>query len=210
MSRSLVRAVALMSFALPLAAQQLQRTIVVAGGCFWGVQNVFEHMKGVVAATSGYAGGSARTASYETVSDGNSGHAESVKVVFDPSIVSLETLLKVFFSVAHDPTQLNRQGPDVGTQYGSVIFFADGDQKRVAEATIAQLRQSKVYSRPVLTQVVPLKGFYPAEAYHQDYAIVHPTEPYIVYNDLPKVDDLRTRFPELYREYPQRSRASHP
>ena len=210
MSRSLVRAVALMSFALPLAAQQLQRTIVVAGGCFWGVQNVFEHMKGVVAATSGYAGGSARTASYETVSDGNSGHAESVKVVFDPSIVSLETLLKVFFSVAHDPTQLNRQGPDVGTQYRSVIFFADGDQKRVAEATIAQLRQSKVYSRPVLTQVVPLKGFYPAEAYHQDYAIVHPTEPYIVYNDLPKVDDLRTRFPELYREYPQRSRASHP
>jgi peptide-methionine (S)-S-oxide reductase len=202
MIRSLVRGVALISFTLPLAAQQHRQTVVVAGGCFWGIQNVFEHVKGVVTATSGYAGGNAKTANYETVSDGNSGHAESVKVVFDPTVVPLETLLKVFFSVAHDPTQLNRQGPDVGTQYRSVIFYANDEQKRVAEATIGQLTQSKVYSRPIVTQVVPLEAFYPAEAYHQDYAIVHPTEPYIVYNDLPKVDHLRAKLPELYREYP--------
>ena len=198
MSRSLVRAVALMSFALPLAAQQLQRTIVVAGGCFWGVQNVFEHMKGVVAATSGYAGGSARTASYETVSDGNSGHAESVKVVFDPSIVSLETLLKVFFSVAHDPTQLNRQGPDEGTQYRSSIFYGNDEQKRIAGAYIAQLDQAKVFSSPIVTKVVPLQAFYPAEAYHQNYAALHPNQPYIRFNDAPKVEHLRQEFPNLY------------
>jgi peptide-methionine (S)-S-oxide reductase len=202
MIRSLVRNVALIAFALPLAAQQQRQTVVVAGGCFWGIQNVFEHMKGVVTATSGYAGGNAKNAKYETVSDGNTGHAESVKIVFDPNLVSFETLLKVFFSVAHDPTQLNRQGPDVGTQYRSVIFFANDEQKRAAEAAIAQLTQSKAYARPIVTQVVPLEAFYPAEAYHQDYAIVHPTEPYIVYNDLPKVDHLRAKFPELYREYP--------
>ena len=205
MIRTPVRVVALISLislALPLVAQQQNQTIVVAGGCFWGIQNVFEHMKGVVTAISGYAGGNARTATYETVSDGNSGHAESVKVVFDPNVVSFETLLKVFFSVAHDPTQLNRQGHDVGTQYRSVIFYASDEQKRTAEAAIAQLTQSRAYSRPVVTQVVPLQAFYPAEAYHQDYAIIHPTEPYIVYNDLPKVDHLRTKFPELYREYP--------
>jgi peptide-methionine (S)-S-oxide reductase len=202
MIRLLTRGVALITFTLPLAAQQQRQTVVVAGGCFWGIQNVFAHMKGVVIATSGYAGGSAKTADYETVSGGNTGHAESVKIVFDPSVVSFATLLKVFFSVAHDPTQLNRQGPDVGTQYRSVIFVANDEQKRTAEMAIAQLTQSKVYPRPIVTQVVPLDGFYPAEAYHQDYAIVHPMEPYIVYNDLPKVDHLRAKFPELYREYP--------
>jgi peptide-methionine (S)-S-oxide reductase len=202
MFRSTVRAALATAMALPILAQQSKQTVVVAGGCFWGIQNVFEHVKGVVNATSGYAGGNAKTANYETVSGGNSGHAESLKVVFDPSVVSLETLLKVFFSVAHDPTQLNRQGPDVGTQYRSVIFYANDEQKRVVEATISQLTQSKVYSRPIVTQVVPLQGFYAAETYHQDYAIVHPTEPYIVYNDLPKVDHLRAKFPELYREYP--------
>lgn len=205
MTRSLTRGIALIAFALPLAAQQQRQTLVVAGGCFWGIQNVFEHMKGVVTATSGYAGGNAKTANHETVSDGNSGHAESVKIVFDPNVVSFETVLKVFFSVAHDPTQLNRQGPDVGTQYRSVIFYFNGEQKRVAEAAIAQLTRSKVYSRPIVTQVVPLETFYPAEAYHQDYAIVHPTEPYIVYNDLPKVDHLRAKFPELYRDYPAKN-----
>lgn len=202
MIRLLTRGVALITFTLPLAAQQQRQTVVVAGGCFWGIQNVFAHMKGVVIATSGYAGGSAKTADYETVSGGNTGHAESVKIVFDPNVVSFATLLKVFFSVAHDPTQLNRQGPDVGTQYRSVIFVANDEQKRTAEMAIAQLTQSKVYPRPIVTQVVPLDGFYPAEAYHQDYAIVHQTEPYIVYNDLPKVDHLRAKFPELYREYP--------
>jgi peptide-methionine (S)-S-oxide reductase len=202
MFRSTVRAALATAMALPMLAQQPNQTVVVAGGCFWGIQNVFEHVKGVVNATSGYAGGNAKTANYETVSDGNSGHAESVKIVFNPSVVSLETLLKVFFSVAHDPAQLNRQGPDVGTQYRSVIFYANAEQQRVAEAAIAQITQSKVSSRPIVTQVVPLEAFYPAEAYHQDYAIVHPTEPYIVSNDLPKVDHLRAKFPELYREYP--------
>lgn len=202
MHRSLMRAAMLSALALPLLAQQKRETAVVAGGCFWGVQNVYAHLKGVISATSGYAGGNAKTADYETVSEGRSGHAESVRIVYDPDVVSFETLLKVFFSVAHDPTQLNRQGPDVGTQYRSAVFYGSEDQKRVTEATIAQLAQGRVYRKPIVTQVVPLQAFFAAEAYHQDYAILHPNEPYIYFNDLPKVEHLRAKFPELYRDYP--------
>ena len=181
------------------AAPGLQ-TIVVAGGCFWGIEAVFEHIKGVTDAVSGYAGGTKEQADYETVSTGTTGHAESVKVTFDPTKVSLEKLLQVFFSVAHDPTQLNRQGPDVGPQYRSAIFFADEEQARVARAYIDQLTKAKVYSRPIVTQVVKLQGFYPAEEYHQNFAERNPTYPYIVYNDAPKVVNLKKQFPELYRQ----------
>ena len=181
------------------AAPGLQ-TIVVAGGCFWGIEAVFEHIKGVTDAVSGYAGGTKEQAEYETVSTGTTGHAESVKVTFDPTKVSLEKLLQVFFSVAHDPTQLNRQGPDVGPQYRSAIFFADEEQARVARAYIDQLTKAKVYSRPIVTQVVKLQGFYPAEEYHQNFAERNPTYPYIVYNDAPKVVNLKKQFPELYRQ----------
>jgi peptide-methionine (S)-S-oxide reductase len=175
------------------------QTIVLAGGCFWGIEAVFEHIKGVTDAVSGYAGGSKDLAEYETVSTGTTGHAESVKVTFDPTQVSLEKLLQVFFSVAHDPTQLNRQGPDVGPQYRSAIFFADEEQARVARAYIDQLTKAKVFSRPIVTQVVKLEGFYPAEEYHQNFAARNPTYPYIVYNDRPKVENLKKQFPELYR-----------
>jgi len=181
------------------AAPGLQ-TIVLAGGCFWGIEAVFEHIKGVTDAVSGYAGGTKGQADYETVSTGTTGHAESVKVTFDPTKVSLEKLLQVFFSVAHDPTQLNRQGPDVGPQYRSAIFFADEEQARVARAYIDQLTKAKVYSRPIVTQVVKLQGFYPAEEYHQNFAERNPTYPYIVYNDAPKVVNLKKQFPELYRQ----------
>ena len=181
------------------AAPGLQ-TIVLAGGCFWGIEAVFEHIKGVTDAVSGYAGGTKGQADYETVSTGTTGHAESVKVTFDPTKVSLEKLLHVFFSVAHDPTQLNRQGPDVGPQYRSAIFFADEEQARVARAYIDQLTKAKVYSRPIVTQVVKLQGFYPAEEYHQNFAERNPTYPYIVYNDAPKVVNLKKQFPELYRQ----------
>jgi peptide-methionine (S)-S-oxide reductase len=181
------------------AAPGLQ-TIVLAGGCFWGIEAVFEHIKGVTDAVSGYAGGTKGQADYETVSTGTTGHAESVKVTFDPTKVSLEKLLQVFFSVAHDPTQLNRQGPDVGPQYRSAIFFADEEQARVARAYIDQLTKAKVYSRPIVTQVVKLQGFYPAEDYHQNFAERNPTYPYIVYNDAPKVVNLKKQFPELYRQ----------
>jgi peptide-methionine (S)-S-oxide reductase len=181
------------------AAPGLQ-TNVLAGGCFWGIEAVFEHIKGVTDAVSGYAGGTKEQADYETVSTGTTGHAESVKVTFDPTKVSLEKLLQVFFSVAHDPTQLNRQGPDVGPQYRSAIFFADEEQARVARAYIDQLTKAKVYSRPIVTQVVKLQGFYPAEEYHQNFAERNPTYPYIVYNDAPKVVNLKKQFPELYRQ----------
>ena len=181
------------------AAPGLQ-TIVLAGGCFWGIEAVFEHIKGVTDAVSGYAGGTKEQADYETVSTGTTGHAESVKVTFDPTKVSLEKLLQVFFSVAHDPTQLNRQGPDVGPQYRSAIFFADEEQARVARAYIDQLTKAKVYSRPIVTQVVKLQGFYPAEEYHQNFAERNPTYRYIVYNDAPKVVNLKKQFPELYRQ----------
>ena len=175
------------------------QTVVLAGGCFWGIEAVYEHIKGVTKAVSGYAGGTKASADYETVSTGSTGHAESVAVTFDPSKVSLEKILQVFFSVAHDPTQLNRQGPDVGPQYRSAIFFADEEQSRVAKAYIAQLTESGTYKRPIVTQVVKLDGFYPAEEYHQDFAEKNPTYPYIVFHDKPKVEHLKQQFPELYR-----------
>jgi peptide-methionine (S)-S-oxide reductase len=183
-----------------LATSPGQQTVVLAGGCFWGVQAVFQHVKGVTNATSGYSGGSAKTAQYETVSNGDTGHAESVKITFDPSQVTYGQLLQVFFSVATDPTELNRQGPDTGTQYRSVIFYANDEQKHIAESYIAQLQQAKVFSGRIVTQVVPLKGFYPAEAYHQDYATLHPDNPYIAMNDAPKVERLRAEFPAIYKE----------
>lgn len=182
----------------PLTKSKGSDTAVLAGGCFWGIQAVFERVKGVTRVTAGYSGGSSGTAQYETVSTGRTGHAESVKIVYDPSQVSYGQLLKVYFSVAHDPTELNRQGPDDGTQYRSAIFFSNDEQKRIAEAYIDQLNKAKVYSRPIVTQVVGLKGFYPAEHYHQDYAVNHPNDPYIRINDLPKVDHLREMLPELW------------
>src|SRR5437660_11286911 len=182
----------------PRASSAGQQTAVLSGGCFWGVQAVFQHVKGVITATSGYSGGKAKTAEYELVSTGDTGHAESVQVVYDPSQITYGQLLRVFFSVAHDPTQLNRQGPDEGTQYRSVIFYNSDEQRRISEAYVAQLEKAKTFSRPVVTQIVPLKGFYPAEAYHQNYAANHPNSPYIVYNDAPKVAHLRQQFPDLY------------
>jgi peptide-methionine (S)-S-oxide reductase len=182
----------------PLSKTKGTQTVVLAGGCFWGIQAVFEHVKGVTSATAGYSGGSANTAQYETVSTGRTGHAESVRVVFDPSQVSFGQILKVFFSVAHDPTELNRQGPDEGTQYRSVIFYASDDQKRVAQAYIEQLNRAKLFPEPIVTQVVALQAFYAAEDYHQNYAEHHPNEPYIAMNDLPKLDHLKQTLPELY------------
>ena len=180
------------------ATTPAKETAVIAGGCFWGIQAVFQHVKGVLTATSGYSGGSVKNPDYETVSGGLSGHAESVQIVYDPSQVTYGELLRVFFSVAHDPTELNRQGPDDGTQYRSVIFYGNADQKRIADAYIAQLTDAKVYRHKIVTEVVPLKAFYPAEAYHQNYATLHPNAPYIVYNDAPKVANLRKEFPEIY------------
>jgi peptide-methionine (S)-S-oxide reductase len=181
------------------ATKSGQETLVLAGGCFWGVQAVFQHVKGVVSATSGYSGGASNTAEYEVVSTGTTGHAESVKIVYDPSKITYGQLLKVFFSVALDPTQLNRQGPDEGTQYRSALFYGNGEQRRIAEAYIAQLDQAKIFPRPIVTQVVQLKAFYPAESYHQDYATLHPDNPYIRYNDLPKVAHLQEQFPNVYQ-----------
>ena len=170
---------------------------VFAGGCFWGVEAVFERLKGVQSAVSGFSGGAKNTAHYDMVSEGNTGHAESVEVTFDPAQISYGQLLQVFFSVAHDPTTLNRQGPDEGTQYRSAIFYADEEQKRVAEAYVKQLEDAKVFKRRIVTQIAPLKAFYPAEGYHQHYFDQHPNEPYIVYNDRPKVAELQKLFPEL-------------
>jgi len=178
------------------------QTAVIAGGCFWGVQGVFQHTAGVVNAVSGYAGGSKNTADYSTVSSGSTGHAESVEIKYDPSKISYGKILQIFFSVAHDPTQLNRQGPDSGTQYRSAIFTTSDEQKKVAEAYIAQLNAAKVYKKPIVTKVGPLEGFYPAEAYHQDYLTLHPSQPYIAYNDLPKVENLKKIFAENYIEKP--------
>lgn len=185
----------------PLASAKGKESAVLAGGCFWGIQGVFKHMKGVVSATSGYAGGAADTAHYEEVSTGTTGHAESVRIVFDPSQISYGQILMVFFSVAHNPTELNRQGPDYGTQYRSSIFYSNDEQKKIAEAYIAQLDGAKVYSQPIVTKVVPLAGFYPAEGYHQDYLEHHTYEPYIVINDLPKISHFKKEYPELYREH---------
>ena len=181
------------------AAKSGQETLVLAGGCFWGVQAVFQHVKGVISATSGYSGGASSTAEYEAVSTGRTGHAESVKIVYDPAKITYGQLLKVFLSVAHDPTQLNRQGQDEGAQYRSAIFYNSEEQRRIAQAYIAQLDQSRAFPRAIVTQVVALKAFYPAEAYHQNYATLHPDNLYIRYNDLPKVAHLQEQFPNLYR-----------
>jgi peptide-methionine (S)-S-oxide reductase len=183
----------------PLASASTKQTAVFAGGCFWGVQAVFQHLKGVTSATSGYSGGFVKSPSYESVSMGVTGHAESVRVTYDPSQITYGQLLMVFFSVAHDPTQHNRQGPDTGSQYRSVIFFANPDQKRIAEAYIAQLDAAKVYSRAIVTKVEPFQAFYPAEDYHQNYLEHNPDNPYIVYNDLPKLENLKKTFPSLCR-----------
>ena len=181
-----------------LAKTKGQETAVLAGGCFWGVQAVFQHVRGVLSATSGYSGGAAAAAEYEVVSTGATGHAESVQIAYDPSQITYGRLLQVFFAVAHDPTELNRQGPDVGSQYRSVIFYANPEQKRIAETYIAQLDSARIFRGPIVTQVLPLKGFYPAEAYHQNYLERHPDSPYIVINDLPKLAHLREQFPRLY------------
>jgi peptide-methionine (S)-S-oxide reductase len=181
-----------------LATAKGEQTAVVAGGCFWGVQAVFQHVKGVISATSGYSGGEAGSAHYDRVSDGNTGHAESVKITYDPSQITYGQLLRVFFYVAHDPTELNRQGPDEGTQYRSVIFYNSDEQKKIAEAYIAQLNAAKVYRQAIVTQVVPLKAFYAAEEHHQNYARRHPNDPYISFNDAPKLDDLKDLVPDLY------------
>jgi peptide-methionine (S)-S-oxide reductase len=185
----------------PKTAGALQ-TAVLSGGCFWGVQGVYEHVRGVKNVLAGYAGGERATAQYDTVSSGTTGHAESVKITFDPAMISYGQILQIAFSVVHDPTQLNRQGPDVGTQYRSAIFYADDTQKHIAEAYINQLDQAHVFARPIVTRVEPLKGFYPAEGYHQDYLIHNPTQPYIAFNDLPKIENFRRTFPELYSGQP--------
>jgi peptide-methionine (S)-S-oxide reductase len=183
---------------VPAANVKGTQTAVFAGGCFWGVEAVFRHVKGVKTAVSGYAGGPASAADYETVSTGMTGHAESVQVTYDPAQVSYGELLRVFFSVAHDPTQLNRQGPDYGTQYRSVIFTSDDEQARVARAYIEQLDKTKVFAEPIVTQVVKLPAFYPAEAYHQNYLALHPSQPYIVFHDMPKLAALKQQFPDRY------------
>lgn len=194
----------------PKAAGALQ-TAVLSGGCFWGVQGVFEHMRGVRKVLAGYAGGASNTAEYETVSTGTTGHAESVQITFDPALVSYGELLRVFFSVVHDPTELNRQGGDVGTQYRSDIFYMDDAQKNVAQAYIAQLNGAKVFPEPIVTRVDAYKGFYPAEAYHQDFLIRNPQYPYIVYVDLPKIRNFQRVLPEYYEGQPVMvsSAASH-
>jgi peptide-methionine (S)-S-oxide reductase len=183
----------------PLASAKGEQSAVLAGGCFWGVEAVFEHVKGVTDVRSGYSGGSPSTAQYEEVGTGETGHAESVKITYDPSQVSYGQLLKVFFAVAHDPTELNRQGPDTGTQYRSAIFYSNEEQKRIAQAYIDQLNRAKVFGRPIVTQVAALKSFNEAEAYHQDYLAHHPDELYIVINDQPKLENLRKQLPNLYK-----------
>ncbi len=186
---------------LPLAAQHGKETAVFAGGCFWGVQAVFQRVKGVTATTAGYAGGSAKTATYKQVITETTGHAESVEVVFDPSLITYGKLLRVYFSVAHDPTQLNRQGPDVGTSYRSAIFYTNPEQKRIALAYIAQLDSKKVFKSRIVTEVTPLAAFYKGEDYHQDYAYYNPQNPYIQVCDRPKIAALQEQFPELFIDF---------
>ncbi len=188
----------------PLAAAAGKETAVFAGGCFWGTQAVFERVKGVLKTTTGYAGGSAATATYDQVVTETTGHAESVEVVYDPSRITYGQLLRIFFSVAHDPTELNRQGPDVGTSYRSAIFYTNDEQKRVATAYIAQLDAAKVFAKPIVTEVRPLKGFYRAEDYHQDYALKNPGNPYIQICDLPKIHALKQEFPDLFVDYKEK------
>ena len=184
---------------VPLATAKSQQTAALAGGCFWGVQAVFEHLKGVSSVTSGYSGGYVKSPSYESVSMGVTGHAESVSITYDASQISYGQILMVFFSVAHDPTQSNRQGPDTGSQYRSLILYASEEQKRIAHAYVAQLDAAKIYSRKIVTKIEPFQAFYPAESYHQDYLKHNPDNPYIVYNDLPKLENLKKDFPGLYR-----------
>ena len=201
-----LRAIALLSLAAapasaaPAPAAAPLDTVVFGGGCFWGVQAVFQHVTGVVSATSGYAGGTTRNPTYEQVSDGNTGHAEVVRVVYDPAKVSLSKLYEVFFVVAHDPTQLNRQGPDRGTQYRSALYFTNDAQKTAADAFVSDLAKKGAYKGKIVTQVAPLATFYTAEKYHQDYATLHPDQPYIVYNDAPKIADLKARYPSLWQD----------
>lgn len=185
----------------PRARAAKKETAVFAGGCFWGTQAVFERVKGVLNTAAGYAGGSAATATYNQVVTETTGHAESVEVVYDPSQITYGQLLRIFFSVAHDPTELNRQGPDVGTSYRSAIFYTNDEQKRIATAYIAQLDGAKVFPKPIVTELTPLKGFYRAEDYHQDYALKNPTNPYIKICDLPKISALKQQFPELFVDY---------
>jgi peptide-methionine (S)-S-oxide reductase len=184
------------------SSQATSEVAVLAGGCFWGVQGVFQHVEGVTDAVSGYTGGDKATAEYETVSTGSTGHAESVRVTYDPRKISYGRLLQIYFSVAHDPTELNRQGPDTGTQYRSAIFPTSAEQARVAKAYIAQLQQAHAFDAAIVTRIEPDRTFYPAESYHQDYLTRNPTNPYIVYNDLPKVAALKHQYPELYRADP--------
>jgi peptide-methionine (S)-S-oxide reductase len=184
------------------ASNEEAQTVVLAGGCFWGVQAVFQHTKGVTKAVSGYAGGTKDTARYNVVSSGSTGHAEAVQITYDPRQISYGRILQIYFSVAHDATQLNRQGPDEVPQYRSAIFFANPEQQRIAQAYIAQLDKARTFKQPIVTQLTKYDAFYPAEAYHQDYATMHPENPYIFYNDLPKVENLKKLFPDLYREQP--------
>jgi peptide-methionine (S)-S-oxide reductase len=181
------------------SAAAVEQTAVFAGGCFWGVDAVFKHVKGVSEVVSGYAGGNADTAHYEQVSKGDTGHAESVRIRFNPAHVSYQQLLQVFFSVAHDPTELNRQGPDTGSQYRSAIFYTSAEQLKIAQSYIQQITSAHTYSAPIVTQVVPLQQFYPAEEHHQNYLALHPHQPYIVINDMPKLEHLRKQFPALYQ-----------
>jgi peptide-methionine (S)-S-oxide reductase len=182
--------------------QAASEVAILAGGCFWGVQGVFQHVEGVLAAVSGYAGGAPNTAHYEMVGTNTTGHAEAVRVTFDPHLISYGRILQIYFSVAHDPTELNRQGPDVGTQYRSAIFPTNPEQTRIAEAYIAQLNQGHLFDAPIVTNVEPGRDFYPAEDYHQDFLTRNPRYPYIVINDLPKIENLKRRFPDLYRATP--------
>ena len=201
-SRAAEDAVIIPAPAVDVQASDATQTAVLAGGCFWGVQGVYQHTAGVINAVSGYSGGSKATANYTMIGTGATGHAESVEIKYDPKKISYGKILQIFFSVVHDPTQLNRQGPDSGTQYRSAIFTTNDDQKKVADAYIAQLTAAKVYKKPIVTKIGPLEAFYPAEAYHQDYLTLHPNQPYIVYNDIPKVETLKKIFAENYIEKP--------
>ncbi|MCP3464012.1 peptide-methionine (S)-S-oxide reductase MsrA [Bradyrhizobium sp. CCGUVB23] len=201
-SRAAEDAVVIPAPAVDAAPTSGIQTAVVAGGCFWGVQGVFQHTAGVVNAVSGYAGGTKASADYHTVSSGTTGHAESVEIKYDPKKISYGKILQIFFSVVHDPTQLNRQGPDTGTQYRSAIFTTSDEQKKIADGYIAQLNAAKVFSKPIVTKVGALEAFYPAEAYHQDYLTLHPNQPYIAYNDIPKVENLKKLFADNYIEKP--------
>jgi len=200
--RATENAVAIPAPTLEVSMQEKEQVAVLAGGCFWGVQLVYQHTKGVIQAVSGYSGGAQNTAVYEVVSSGRTDHAESVRVRFDPREISYGRILQIFFSVTHDPTQLNRQGPDVGPQYRTAIFYANDEQRRVAEAYIKQLDDLKVLKHPIVTRISQLQAFYPAEPYHQDYATLHPHQPYVSYNDLPKVEKLKQLMPDVYRQKP--------